>query len=96
MKFNTWSVSKCGELWPRCSVSRIVHAPHQIWCSVLNRMSPPHEWQDLSGQSMTINGLAGKFPQNTWQIISTQGDLWTVDKTQGHWRITEVAVKCAK
>ena len=78
------------------SISKLVHAPRETWCSVLNRISPPCEWQDRSGQPRTLNGLTSTFPQNTWGIITTQGDLWTVDKTQGHWRIIEVAIKCAK
>jgi hypothetical protein len=78
------------------SSSRIVHAPRQVWRSVLNRISPPYEWQDLSGQTMMINRQTSTYPQNTWLVITTQGDLFTVDKAQGHWRITNLAVKYAK
>jgi hypothetical protein len=74
-----------------------VHAPRQTWRSVVNRVSPPYEWQDLSGRPTMINRQTFTFPQNTWLINTTQGDLlWTVDKTQGHWRITNLAVKYAK
>lgn len=80
------------EMWrsaaTRLSISRIRHAPRQIWRSVLNRIVPPYDWEDLSGQPTMINGQAATFPQDTWLIITTQGDVFTVDKKQGNWRIS--------
>jgi hypothetical protein len=69
-----------SEIWrsvaTKLSLSGIRHAPREIWHLVSNRITPPEQWQDLS-----------PLPQNTWLIITTQGDLFTLDKRQGHWRI---------
>jgi len=80
------------EMWrfaaTRLSVSKMGHAPRQMWRSVLNRIEPPSDWQDLSGQPTMINGKAATFPQQTWLIFTTQGDCFTVDKREGRWRIS--------
>lgn len=71
----------------RLSLFRIRHAPRQIWRSVWNRITPPDQWQDLTGVTQTKDGESSAFPQNTWMIPTAEGDLFLVDKTRGHWRI---------
>ena len=78
------------------SVRGITHSPRLAWSAVLNRIPPPCKWQNLSGKPRRIGPLEGEFPQNTWLIITTQGDKLTLDKAQGHWRIKEFGVKIPK
>src|SRR5579859_2823050 len=46
----------------RLSLFRIRHAPRQVWRSVWNRITPPEQWQDLTGVTHTKNGESSVFP----------------------------------
>ena len=53
--------------------------------ALLTVVEPPQQWDNVSGQHAQIDGQSTEYPDDSWLVLTTDGEAYLLQKIGGHW-----------
>ena len=78
-----------SEIWrqsfPGGSLGYVKRIPRHVWRALATNVDPPERWDNVSGQHTERNGQSTNFAENSWVVLTSDGDGFLLEKRAGHW-----------
>jgi hypothetical protein len=69
------------------SLAQMRHFPRQIRHALTTHIDPPDRWDNVSGHYTMINGQSTNFADNSWVVLTSNGEGFVVVKHGQEWWI---------
>jgi len=77
------------EMWrwafPPGSTATLKHSPNRLWSFWRDRLTPPTQWDNVSGKPTMYNNAFGFYPDDCWMVFTTEVAI-AVHKVKGRWK----------